>query len=165
VAELKAEAERLVRQKSLTPEEAMLLDFNALAEFWRSELGARIRAQKTAIRRELRFTTRLPATEIAEFVGETPARELANEFVIIQGVVDLAVILPEEIWLVDFKTDVAKSNELPEKARLYVPQLKLYAKALSEIYRRPVSEAWLYFLRVGEAVDIDLARNSVGTAA
>jgi ATP-dependent helicase/nuclease subunit A len=163
-AELKAEAEKLARQKSLTPEEAALLDFNCLAGFWRSAVGERIRPQKDSVRRELRFTARLPANEIAELTGETPGQELANEFVIIQGVVDLAVLLPKEIWLVDFKTDAVKAHELQDKGRLYEPQLKLYARALSEIYRRPVSEAWLYFLSVGEAVEIELIRNRVSTA-
>ncbi len=163
-SELKAEAERLARQKSLTPEEAALLDFNGLCGFWRSTVGERIRAQKDAVRRELRFTARLPANEIAELTGTTAAQELANEFVIIQGVVDLAVLLPKEIWLVDFKTDAMKAHELQDKARIYEPQLKLYARALSEIYRRPVSEAWLYFLSVGEAIEIELVRNRVGTA-
>ena len=59
-AELKAEAERLVGQQSLTAEEMALLDFKGLAEFWRSESGENIRAQKFATRRELRFTARLP---------------------------------------------------------------------------------------------------------
>jgi ATP-dependent helicase/nuclease subunit A len=163
-AELKAEAVRLVQVKSLTPEEVALLNFNGLAGLWQSAVGERIRANKDSIRRELRFTSRLPANEIAELSGETPAQELANEFVIIQGVVDLAVLLPKEIWLVDFKTDAVKAHELPDKARLYESQLKLYARALSEIYRRPVSEAWLYFLSVGEAVEIELARNRVSTA-
>jgi ATP-dependent helicase/nuclease subunit A len=163
-AKLKEEAERLVRQKSLTPEEAALLDFNGLAAFWRSAVGERIRAQKDAIRRELRFTARLPASEIAQLAGENAAQDLTNEFVIIQGVVDLAVLLPEEIWLIDFKTDAVKAHELQEKARLYGPQLKLYARALSEIYRRPISEAWLYFLSVSEAVEVELIRNRVGTA-
>jgi ATP-dependent helicase/nuclease subunit A len=163
-AKLEAEAERLVRQKSLTPEEAALLDFNGLAAFWRSAVGERIRAQKDAVRRELRFTARLPGNDIAELVGETAAQELGNEFVIIQGVVDLAVLLQEEIWLVDFKTDAVKAHELQDKARIYESQLKLYARALSEIYQRPVSETWLYFLSIGESVKIELIRNHVGAA-
>jgi len=73
-----------------------------------------------------------------------------DEFVVVQGVADLAVILPEAIWLVDFKTDRVSAGELPERARLYAPQLKLYARALSQIYRRPVTECWLYFLRPRE---------------
>jgi ATP-dependent helicase/nuclease subunit A len=165
-ADLKAEAERLVRRKSLATEEAALLDFNNLAKFWTSELGERIRAEKAAIRRELHFTARLAAVEIAELAGGPVAPDLAGEIVIIQGVVDLAVLLPREIWLLDFKTDALKAQDLPDKTRLYESQLKLYSRALSQIYRRPVSEAWLYFLSIGEAVEVELFRNGnrVGTA-
>jgi ATP-dependent helicase/nuclease subunit A len=163
-AELKAEAERLVRQNSLTSEEAALLDFKSLAKFWRSDLGKRIVAQKDAIRRELRFTARISAAEVADLVGKSVAPDLAKEFVVIQGVADLAVILPREIWLVDFKTDSVKPAEVAEKARFYEPQIKLYSRALSEIYQRPVSEAWLCFLAIGESVEIKLIRNGVGAA-
>jgi ATP-dependent helicase/nuclease subunit A len=162
--ELKAEAERLVRKKTLTKDAVASLDFDGLAAFWRSEPGERIRRQKSAVRRELGFTARLPAIEIAELLGEPAASELANEFVILQGVVDLAVFLPEKIWLVDFKTDTVKNHELAHKTRFYEPQLKLYTRALSQIYRRPVSEAWLYFLSLGEGVQIDLIRNGVRVA-
>jgi ATP-dependent exoDNAse (exonuclease V) beta subunit len=54
--------------------------------------------------------------------------------------------LPHEIWLIDFKTDRVASGELPNKVKVYEPQLKLYAQALSRIYGRPVSQSWLYFL-------------------
>ena len=53
---------------------------------------------------------------------------MEDEFVVVQGVADLVVLLPEEIWLVDFKTDEIAADELPEKKRLYEPQLKLYAQ-------------------------------------
>jgi len=162
--ELKAEAERLVQQGSLSRDEAALLDFRSLAKFWHSEIGERIRAKKDAIRRELRFTARLSGSEITELVGGPVAPDLADEFVVIQGIVDLAVLLPQEIWLVDFKTDALKAYELTDKTRLYEPQLKLYSRALSEIYRRPVSNAWLYFLSLGEAVEIDLGRNRIRAA-
>jgi ATP-dependent helicase/nuclease subunit A len=161
--ELKAEAERLVRTRTLTIEEVELLDFDGLAAFWHSELGNKILTQIPAIRRELPFTARYPAAEIARLTGEAKTAELANEFVIVQGIVDLAVLLPGEIWLVDFKTDAVEARELPEKTRLYEPQLTLYSKALSEIYQRPVSECWLYFLALREAVPIELVRNGVGT--
>jgi ATP-dependent exoDNAse (exonuclease V) beta subunit len=60
--------------------------------------------------------------------------------------------LPEEIWLVDFKTDEVRSGELTEKARLYAPQLKLYAHALEKIYSRPVTVLWLHFLSARKTV-------------
>ena len=57
---------------------------------------------------------------------------LENEFVVVQGVADLVVLLPEEIWLVDFKTDEVSPNELAERRRHYEPQLKLYAARVGE---------------------------------
>jgi ATP-dependent helicase/nuclease subunit A len=77
---------------------------------------------------------------------------LEAEFVVVQGVADLAVLLPGEIWLVDFKTDEITANELREKKRLYEPQLKLYALALEKIYSRPVTERWLHFLSARKTV-------------
>ncbi len=73
-------------------------------------------------------------------IGAKTPPGLEDEFVVVQGVADLVVLLPGEIWLVDFKTDEIKSEELTERRRLYEPQLKLYAAALSRIYSRPVDK-------------------------
>jgi ATP-dependent helicase/nuclease subunit A len=61
------------------------------------------------------------------------------------------VLLPNEIWLVDFKTDEIVSDEVEAKTKLYEPQLKLYALALERIYRRPVTECRLHFLALPQA--------------
>jgi ATP-dependent exoDNAse (exonuclease V) beta subunit len=58
---------------------------------------------------------------------------MSEEFAVVQGVVDLAVILPEEIWVVDFKTDHLNASELAEKTHNYQRQLRLYARALRHI--------------------------------
>jgi ATP-dependent exoDNAse (exonuclease V) beta subunit len=71
---------------------------------------------------------------------------LPDEFVIITGVVDLAVVSPDEIWFVDFKTDDADPDEWLRKARLYQPQMELYAMALNRIYGCPVTRGWLHSL-------------------
>jgi len=75
-----------------------------------------------------------------------------DEFVVVQGFADLAVISPDEIWLVDFKTDHVDSRELAAVVKFYEPQLKLYALALGRIYRRPVTESWLHFLSLKKSV-------------
>jgi len=77
-----------------------------------------------------------------------------DEFVVVQGFADLAVILPEEIWLVDFKTDHVDSGELAAVVKFYEPQLKLYALALGRIYRRRVTESWLHFLSLKQSVAV-----------
>jgi ATP-dependent helicase/nuclease subunit A len=146
VAALKSEAARLKREKVLSADECAALDLEAIAAFWQSDPGGRIRANAASVRRELAFTAKFSPQELAEIVGTKPGARLVNEFVVVQGVADLAVLLPEEIWLVDFKTDEVRAGELPAKAGIYAPQLKLYARALAKIYTRPVSACWLYFL-------------------
>jgi ATP-dependent helicase/nuclease subunit A len=74
---------------------------------------------------------------------------VGDDFVVVQGVVDLAVFLPEEIWLVDYKTDHFAEAELPTKLREHGLQLRLYASALERIYRKPVTRRWLHFLALG----------------
>jgi ATP-dependent exoDNAse (exonuclease V) beta subunit len=76
--------------------------------------------------------------------------------VVVQGVADLAVLLPEEIWLLDFKTDEVRANELAGKIKIYEPQLKLYASALKKIYSRPVTNCWLHFLSARKTADVKI---------
>jgi ATP-dependent helicase/nuclease subunit A len=154
LAELKKEAERLERQGVLTAEEAALLDFKGLAAFWQSDLGRKVREQTQFVRCELAFTARFSPEELARLTGEPPEADLKDEYVVVQGVADLVVVLPRELWLIDFKTDAVGSDGVADKVKAYEPQLKLYALALSRIYRRPVSERWLYFLTAQTAARV-----------
>jgi len=162
---LKLESQRLISAGILTEEEADLLDFKAIAGFWASELGRRVRSQAQVVSRELAFTARFEASELAPSALESTPAGLDGEYVVVQGVADLAVILSHEIWLIDFKTDAVSSKELKAKVDFYSPQLRLYSEALSRIYQRPVTEAWLYFLGLREAVCIDCARAPLLTTA
>jgi ATP-dependent helicase/nuclease subunit A len=153
-ADLRAEAERLRSQGALEAEEISALDLAGLAAFWQSELGQWVRSQAAHVQREIPFTVRLPAAQVAAISAETAGSQLNDEFVVVQGAVDLAVLLPGEIRIVDFKTDRVAPGQLPEKVKDYSPQLQLYAQALALIYRRPVSASWLYFLNLRQAVPV-----------
>lgn len=154
VAALGEEANRLMQEGRLAPEQLAVLDYEALTRFWNSDLGARIRNRQRFIHRELAFTTRFSPTELAALLGQPRDPSLESELVLVQGVVDLAVVAPQEIWLVDFKTDQLQPIELASRLKVYEPQVRLYAEALSQIYRRPVSETWLYFLGLKQAVAV-----------
>jgi ATP-dependent helicase/nuclease subunit A len=143
---LREEAARLHRLNLLTTEECASLDLEALAAFWQSAPGRDLLDRRTALRRELAFTARLAAAELAHLGATEFANAGADEFVVVQGVIDLAAILPDEIWLLDFKTDHFPAAELGEKIRQYRPQIELYAAALSRIHGRPVTRRWLHFL-------------------
>ena len=146
--DLRNEAARLQQAGALTAAQAAALDFAALTGFWQSDLGRRLRAQpQEMIHREMPFTARMNASDLRTLNLPTANHDLANdEFVVVQGVADLVLLLPHEIWLVDFKTDDVSADNLAAKVRLYEPQLKLYALALSRIYKRPVTNCWLHFL-------------------
>jgi ATP-dependent helicase/nuclease subunit A len=154
VDQLRAEADRLVAAGNLSKEEVDLLKFEAIAHFWSSGLGNKIRSQPKFVRRELPFTARFYEAELAAITGEAIDPELAKEFVVVQGIADLVVLLAQEIWLVDFKTDSVTGSDVNRKVSIYEPQLQLYAAALSRIYQRPVTHSWLYFLSGGNAVEV-----------
>ena len=158
-AELEAEAKRLVQVGRLSAEESAVLDLEALAGFWNSTLGQRIREQAGFVRGELGFTARFSPDEFRRLVGAASCPELAEEIVVVQGVADLVVLRPEELWLLDFKTDAIPPAALAERAKNYEPQLRLYALALERIYRRPVTETWLHFLSLRQTIRIDPAKS------
>jgi len=147
--DLAAEAARLERENQLSADERSVLDLTALAAFWNSPLGRKIRAHSEAVRRELPFTARFSPQELAAITGIKAGAGLEQEFVIVQGVADLLVLQPDEIWLVDFKTDDVSARDLPEKITIYSPQVLLYAAALEKIFSRKVSLRALHFLAAG----------------
>jgi len=143
---LTAESKRLERENILSAGGRAALDLEGIAAFWNSAAGRKIRAQAANVRRELAFTARFSPAELEAATGVKSAPGLEDEFVVVQGVADLVVLLPGEIWLLDFKTDEFRREGLPDKIKAYTPQLNLYARALEKIYSRPVTARWLHFL-------------------
>ncbi|HWQ92711.1 MAG TPA: 3'-5' exonuclease, partial [Clostridia bacterium] len=154
VDQLRAEAARMEQEGKLSAEQRRMLNYPSLLGFWQSGLGRSITEQSSCVHRELAFTARFNPNELAELTGTAAEPALEPEFVLVQGVVDLAVIWPEEIWIIDFKTDSVLELEISQRAKAYEPQIELYRRALRRIYQRPVTKAWLYFLVPGQATAI-----------
>ena len=155
VAGMRAEAERLVREDTLTLEQAAALDFPAIAAFWNSDVGQRILANRARVKRELEFTARLSPADLARFPTLAPKSPLdAREFVVVQGKVDLLVMLDDEMWLLDFKTDRFAPDELQAKTGEHSAQLGLYALALGRIHGRTVTTKWLHFFHTGQTLAV-----------
>lgn len=153
-AELRAEADRLLTAGELAEAEKGALDLGALLAFWQSEVGLLLRTQAPFVQREMPFTLRVQHTDL-EHLGLSPQSDLLDdEFVVVQGVVDLAVLREREIWLLDFKTDALQPGELPDRVAFHTPQIRLYALALERIFGRPVTRRWLHFLAVRETVSV-----------
>jgi ATP-dependent helicase/nuclease subunit A len=64
------------------------------------------------------------------------------------------VILRDEIWLLDFKTDDLTPEQVAARAKDYTPQLQAYSAALGKIYGRNVTRRWLHFLATDMTVKV-----------
>lgn len=151
-AGLREEAARLRDQGILSPQEFAALDLAALADFWRDDLGQRILAERAHVHREIPFTARFNSADFSACGLQLSVAP--EEFTIVQGVVDLAVIKPDGLWLVDFKTDNVTSQEVASRAVEYEPQIRLYALALSRIYNSPATDCRLWFLKPGAGREV-----------
>ena len=150
---LDQERQRLVSNQTFKPLEANCLDLTCISRFWNSPLGLEILSHWTAVRRELPFTMRLRRTDL-EGLNISLPRLPEDDFIIVQGMVDLVVILPSELWVLDFKTDRGSPQELDSKTEHYRTQLNLYSVALSRIYNRPVTKVLLNFLHHNDTHDL-----------
>ena len=95
------------------------------------------------VRREVPFCVPLRALRICE-----DSREGLTE-----GSIDLLLIAGAHTVILDYKTDALEASEVEARARLYWPQLALYALAI-ESFGYPVDEAELilYFVTPGKMV-------------
>ncbi|HYP08507.1 MAG TPA: 3'-5' exonuclease, partial [Bryobacteraceae bacterium] len=76
---------------------------------------------------------------------------------ILRGQIDLWFEHNRELILVDYKTDSVRLPLDPKRVRAYELQLQLYAIALERIAGRPVSRAYLHFLRPDHVMDVDVS--------
>lgn len=153
-ARIAAEADRLLDRGDLTVDQRRALQLDRIHAFWDAPVGRAIRDRGLEVQREFEFTCAFSAGELAVLGGQGGASSSADELVVVQGIVDLAVIGPREIWLLDYKTDHVGSGEVAERLERYRPQVELYRRALTRIYGRPVTRAWLHFLHPGITLDV-----------
>jgi len=80
---------------------------------------------------------------------------------LIEGYIDLAFEEDAELVIVDFKTDVVRSQrELEDKVSLYAPQGVVYATALERITHKKVKEVVLLFLSAKVEKSIPVGKNA-----
>jgi len=146
---LEDEIERLVRQAYLFEEEAASLDRAGLAAFFKGPLYARMK-RSPCLTREYRFQAVLPAREVEPALTGSPC---GDETVLLQGVADCFFEEDGALVLVDYKTDRVRDGAL--LAERYAGQLRLYARALSQIFSIPVKELVLYSFELGREIFVE----------
>ena len=77
-----------------------------------------------------------------------------HDTILLQGVIDCALVENDGIIVLDFKTDRITEENRQERIAQHSRQVNTYAKALSKIYELPVTEAYIYFFSTGEFVKV-----------
>jgi ATP-dependent helicase/nuclease subunit A len=137
--DLEAQIAALIDRKLIAPSVAAMVDRLAIAWLMQTELGALLRRNSAALRRELPlfYPMRLP---------DAPPSNDPLDRVMVRGRLDLLVPDASGLVLVDFKTDHVTSETVDARAEFYRPQIASYREAIERILRRPVAKAILVFL-------------------
>jgi len=143
--DVRAEAERLVKSGHLTREQADMVNCDAVDAFFETPIGRKL-SGGTQYLREFKFSI----LDDGSHYGEG----LDGEQVLLQGVVDCALLEEDGITIVDFKTDYVTEDTIAAVADRYRPQLQTYGDALERIYQTKIKAKLLYFFTLDTFVKV-----------
>ena len=140
-----AELHRLISEGFVSEECAVSVNAESIAVFCNTEIGKRLQKDSEVLR-EFKFSILDDAGRYAE--------NIQGEQVLLQGVVDCALIQPDGITIIDFKTDRVTADTVNSVAQQYAKQVQTYCYAMERIFQKPVKEAFLYFFRINQFVKV-----------
>ncbi len=141
---VQSELDRLVAEQFISREQADGVDIGSIVAFFHTDIGQK--SLKSAILREFKFTVMQDASVYFD--------DATGDKIMLQGVVDLAILEEDGITVVDFKTDRVTKDTLQSVAQGYFSQVRAYSHALEQIYSKPIKRTVLYFFRTGEYVEV-----------
>ena len=145
VEAVRAEVNRLAEQRFLKQAYAEGVDCASIAAFFDTEIGRKLRTGTPHLR-EFKFSILDDGSQYGE--------GLEGEQVLLQGVVDCALLEEDGITVLDFKTDYVTEETIGPRAESYRIQVETYAQALSRIYEMPIKASYLYFFRRNEFIPV-----------
>ena len=145
---VKAEVERLVQEKLISEQQGQIVQPDVIARLFTSDIGIKLRSSPNILR-EFKFTL---LDDSAYY-----SQEVCGEKILLQGVIDCAIIEPDGITVLDYKTDFVTEKTLGRAVNQYAPQVRAYGKALGRIYKMPIKRMLLYFFRLNRFVEVNLA--------
>ena len=139
--DLISEFERLVSSGIMAREDIALIDKQLILNLFNGDLGKRI-ASAPKVLREFKFSV----------LVDSPSD--SADKILLQGIVDCAIIDGDGITVIDFKSDRVTQENISEKNVAYSYQINAYAQALTNIFGLPIIEKWLYYFSTNQAVQL-----------
>ena len=158
---IEEEISRLTEMSFLSPRTAEILDRRMLAGFFGSRFFSRM-SKAVRMERELKFNRMVPLSSLTDF--QILAHALEGRTLMVRGSVDLLCEFEDgHLELCDYKTDHITEEERSDPSLLALrmteqhrDQLLQYAAAITELYGRTPTHAYIFSLPLGEAVEIPL---------
>ena len=144
--QIKDEILRLVDAGYISQEQASILDISKLMAMFASPLGKKLQESKHLLR-EFKFSV---LKDSGEYFSD-----LQGEKILLQGVVDCAIIEETGITVIDFKTDYVTQETVSQRTEDYRKQVDTYAGALENIFQKPVIQKLLYYFQINQWICID----------
>jgi len=149
-ANLRDQLASMIQSGDLHQEEGNQIDLAALAWFFTTDLGRRMRESRTIVHREWPFV-----------IGVDPARydpaarqNDPQDVMLVRGIVDCLFDSGEGLEILDYKTDRVSGEGVVKRAAAYAGQLRIYAKAVEMTWGRPVHRLHLAFLAARQIVEV-----------
>lgn len=142
---IEQEIQRLVNEGFLTSDQGRIVNCNHLARFFTSEIGTKLRMGVSHLR-EFKFSILDDGANYGE--------NLSGEQILLQGVVDCALLESDGITVIDFKTDHIAEDSLSKLITHYSVQVQTYGKVLSRIYELPIKAQYLYFFNLDQFIQV-----------
>ncbi|WP_050425717.1 double-strand break repair helicase AddA [Bradyrhizobium tropiciagri] len=134
------------------------------ADGWSEEERAALARQVVALTVDLRFAPVFAPGSRAEvsIVGrlERPSQPKA----LVSGQIDRLVVTPNEVLIVDFKTNRAPPKTAAEAPKGYIRQLALYRAVLAKLYPQRIIHAALLWTETPEMMEISASALDAGLA-
>ena len=131
----------MVDERVIVSEDRTTVDQGSIEWFLTTPLAAAIRRAGDAYRREFPYITAEPLAFVDPSTGPP-----SDDYVLVRGIVDGILPSADGLEIVDFKTDRIRTEEVGSRSQRYRPQMALYSRALSRLWRLPVRRSWLVFL-------------------
>ena len=145
LSEVSREIRRLIDNGFLSEEQGSLVSAEKISKFFSTEIGIKLQNGVSNLR-EFKFSI----LDNGNHYGEN----LENEQVLLQGVVDCALMEPDGITIIDFKTDKVTGENVTSAAERHRDQLETYAEAMHRIFEMPIKAKYLYFFQLDQFVQI-----------
>lgn len=145
----------LIKKNKVTLEEKDMVDVWRIEKFYSSDIGRRMTeaGKNHKLYREQQFLIGISAKEIDKSYDVIDSQ--TEDKVIIRGIIDTFFEENGKIVLLDYKTDWVDKNSGDEILKnRYKVQLDYYQKALEMIYKKQVTERYIYSFSLGKIIKI-----------